>query len=140
MTALRKGQRPPPDRVDQALASARRAIGRVVDRLGDEDEAVVEKAAVALSEIGPFAVGPLASALTRSPSPRHRAAIIGALLTFGPQAGSVVLHALAGAMKRDPDECVRTAAQAAITSLLMAHLRQARSPASYIARQPRDSG
>ena len=74
-----------PDETEQALVAVKKAVGRLVRLLGDEDPAVIEKAAFALAEIGPFVVGPLALALPRSPSPRHRLAILGALVTFGTQ-------------------------------------------------------
>jgi hypothetical protein len=74
------------DRADRALAAVRRGVGELVELLGDEDQAVIEKAALALGEVGPYCVGPLAAALPRARSPRHRAAIIGALMTFVPQA------------------------------------------------------
>jgi hypothetical protein len=64
-----------PDRVDRALASARRSVGRLVALLGEEDQAVLEDAARGLAGFGPFAVGPPAAALPRAVSPRHRAAI-----------------------------------------------------------------
>ena len=74
-----------PDETERALVAVRKAVGRLVRLLGDEDPVVIEKAALALGEIGPYVVGPLASALPRSPSPRHRLAILGALVTFGTQ-------------------------------------------------------
>ena len=74
-----------PDETERALVAVKKAVGRLVRLLGDEDPVVIEKAALALAGIGPFVVGPLASALPRSPSPRHRMAILGALATFGPQ-------------------------------------------------------
>jgi len=108
------------DEVDRAVDGINRSIGRLVAFLGDEDDAVVEKALRALAEVGPFAVGPLAAALPRAPAPRHRAAILGALLTFGPQAEVAVSGAFTRAMKRDPDERIRAAAGAALTSLMRA--------------------
>src|SRR6187397_773559 len=70
---------------DRAVASIRAAIGRLALLLGDEDPATVDAAATALGAIGPFAVGPLAAALPKGASPRHRAAIIAALLSFDKQ-------------------------------------------------------
>jgi len=81
---------------------------------------VVEQGVRAPAGVGPFAVGPLASALPRAASPRHRAAILGALLTFGPRARAPVLRALAGAVQGDPVERIRTAAASAFTPLGMA--------------------
>src|SRR5947209_1166951 len=92
-----------PDRVARAMANIKTAVGRLALLLADEDPATAGKAAEAVAEIGPFAVGPLTAALPKGPSPRHRAAIIGALLTFGHQAKAPVARALRGAMERDPD-------------------------------------
>jgi hypothetical protein len=64
---------PPADRVDRAVASVRAAVRRLGGLLDDEDPATVETVGAALAGIGPFAVGPLAAALARSPSPWNRA-------------------------------------------------------------------
>ena len=107
---------------DQAVARIRTALGRLALLLGDEDPATSETAAMALGAIGPFAVGPLAAALPRGPSPRHRAAIVAALLTFGAQEKAAVARALRGALERDPDPHVRGAAEACLTRLLLGDL------------------
>jgi hypothetical protein len=112
--------------VDNAVAAAGRAIGRLVALLGDSDTAVMAKAAMALASLGaPAAVGPLAAALPRAPSPQHRAAIIGALLTFGAEARGPVVGALIGALRRDPDPHVRAAARAALVTLTADDLKAA---------------
>ncbi len=108
------------DEVDRAVDGIRRSIGRLVARLGDGDDAVLVQAVTALAAVGPFSVGPLATALPRASSPRHRAAILGVLLAFGPRAEVGVKRALTGAMMRDPDERIRAAAGAALTSLMTA--------------------
>ena len=77
---------------------------------------------MALGAIGPFAVGPLAAALPRGPSPRHRAAIVAALMSFGAQEKAAVARALRGALERDPNPHVRAAAQAALTRLILSDL------------------
>jgi len=64
----------------QAVACIRTAVSRLALLLGDEDPATSETAAIALGAIGPFAVGPLAAALPKGPSPRHRAAIVNKIL------------------------------------------------------------
>jgi hypothetical protein len=115
----RKQTRNPADR---AVASIRAAVGRLALLLGDEDPATVEAAVMALGAIGPFAVGPLAAALPRGPSPRHRAAIVAALLTFGAQEKATVARALRGALGRDPDPHVRAAAEACLTRLILGDL------------------
>jgi HEAT repeat protein len=127
----RKQARNPADR---AVARIRAAIGRLAVLLGDEDPATVEAAAMALGAIGPFAVGPLAAALPRGPSPRHRAAIVAALLSFGSQEEAAVARALEGALERDPDPHVRAAAQACLTRLLLGALVSKPSGTPYAAR------
>jgi HEAT repeat protein len=116
---MRTTTRPTPDRVDRALASARRAVGRLVDLLGEEDRGLAERAAAALTEVGPFAVGPLTRALSRAGSPRHRARIIVALVGFAPQAGTAVMRALLNAREHDPHEDVRAVAGEAVSCLFM---------------------
>jgi hypothetical protein len=127
----RKQTRHPADR---AVASIRAAVGRLALLLGDEDPASVEAAAMALGAIGPFAVGPLAAALPKGPSPRHRAAIVAALLTFGAQEKAAVARALRGALERDPDPHVRAAARACLTRLLLGDLVSKPSATLYAER------
>ena len=119
---------------DRAVATIRAAIGRLALLLGDEDPATFEAAAMALGAIGPFAVGPLAAALPRGPSPRHRAAIVAALLTFGAQEKAAVARALRGALERDPDPHVRAAAEACLTRLILGDLVSKPSATPYAAR------
>ena len=107
---------------DRAVARIRAAVGRLALLLGDEDPATFETAAMAVDAIGPFAVGPLAAARPRGPSPRHRAAIVAALLTLGEQEKAAVARALRGALERDPDPHVRAAAEAALTQLILGDL------------------
>jgi HEAT repeat protein len=104
---------------DRAVASIRAAVGQLALLLGDDDPATFETAATALGTIGSFAVGPLAAALPKGQSPRHRMAIVAALLTFGAQEKAAVTRALKGALERDPDPQVRAAAQECLTRLLL---------------------
>ena len=119
---------------DRAVASIRAAVGRLALLLGDEDPATFETAAMALGAIGPFAVGLLAAALPRGSSPRHRAAIVAALLTFGAQEKAAVARALRGALERDPDPHVRAAARACLTRLLLGDLVSKPSATLYAER------
>jgi len=64
-------------------------------------------------------VGPLAAALPRASSPRHRAAIMGALLAIGTAERAAVTRALTEAVRRERDPHVRLRAQAALTSLIL---------------------
>src|SRR6516165_9120257 len=107
---------------DRAVASIRAAVGKLALLLGDEDPATFEAAAVALGAIGPFAVGPLAAALPKGPSPRHRAAIIAALVSFAAEEKAAVIRALRGAVERDPDRHVRAVAEACLTRLILGDL------------------
>jgi HEAT repeat protein len=119
---------------DPAVASIRAAVGKLALLLGDEDPATFETAATALGAIGPFAVGPLAAALPKGPSPRHRAAIVAALMSFGAQEKAAVARALRGALERDPNPHVRAAAQAALTRLILSDLVSKPSATPYSAR------
>jgi HEAT repeat protein len=119
---------------DRAVASIRAAIGKLALLLGDEDPATFETAATALGAIGSFAVGPLVAALPNGPSPRHRAAIIAALLTFGAQEKAAVARALRGALVNDPDPNVRAAAQECLTRLILGDLVSKPSATLYTAR------
>src|SRR3954449_247645 len=128
--AVTRRKQPQLDQVDRAIVAVERAVGRLVSLLGDDDPAVLERAALALAEIGPFAVGPLAAALPKAASSRHRAIIIGALLTFGRQAKVPVMNALIGTLKREPDPHVKAAARVALEALLAADLGQGDSAGS----------
>jgi HEAT repeat protein len=119
---------------DRAVASIRAAVGKLALLLGDEDPATFDTAATALGAIGPFAVGPLAAALPKGPSPRHRAAIVAALMSFGAQEKAAVARALRGALVNDPDPNVRAAAQACLARLILGDLVSKPSATPYAAR------
>jgi hypothetical protein len=106
------------DEVDRAVAAARRAVGRLGRLLGDEDEGMMRKAAVALEEIGPFAIGPISSALRRAKEPRHRLIIMGMLMSFAKQARGPVSAALSAAVAREKDPHVRARAGAALSHVI----------------------
>ena len=74
---------PTTDEVDRAVAGVRRAIGRLIALLDADDPATIEQAARELAGLGAAAaVGPLAEALARGRSPRHRGAILGTLFHY----------------------------------------------------------
>src|SRR4051812_45939584 len=76
----RRGENHADVKVARAVASVRRAVGRLVALLGHEAPAVLDGAGLALAALGaPAVVGPLAAALPRAASPRHRALIVAAL-------------------------------------------------------------
>jgi HEAT repeat protein len=110
----------PDVKVARAVASVRRAIGGLVRLLGDEDFAVVEAAIPALVALGaPAAVGPLAAALPRAPTPRHRGAILTALVSFAGAEKAAVVRALIGASRRETDLVLATEIRKALMSLMM---------------------
>jgi hypothetical protein len=119
---------------DRAVANIRAAVGQLALLLGEEDPATFETAATALGAIGAFAVGPMAAALPKGPSPRHRTAIVAGLLTFGAQEKVAVIRALRGALERDPDPQVRAAAEACLTRLILGDLVSKPSATPYAAR------
>jgi hypothetical protein len=106
------------DQADHAVAALGGSVDELVWLLGDEDVAVVEAAAAALDGVGPDCLGPLAAALPRARSARHRALIVAALTAFGPRALRPVGRALEQAAKRNRDPFVRMLAQAQLRALL----------------------
>jgi hypothetical protein len=96
--------------VDRAVEGVRRAIGRLIGLLGDEDPSTICGAFETLVSIGAFAVEPLAQALTRPASVRHRAAIMNCLMELAPVARPVVLRAMLRASQRDCDPALRASA------------------------------
>jgi hypothetical protein len=111
-----------PAEVARAAAAVRRAIGGLIRLLGDEDPAVVRGAAAALAALAalgaPAVVGPLAAALPRAPTPRHRALIVAALTPLGREFEGEVLRALIGALKREADPFVVLEVRRALTTLI----------------------
>jgi hypothetical protein len=67
-------------------------------------------------------VGPLAAALPRAPTPRHRGVILAALLTFSREAEVPVSEALIKLIDREKDPTVRMAAQMGLQRLIAADL------------------
>jgi hypothetical protein len=133
MTTKPESEREPAQVVDRAALAVRRAIGRLVQLLGDDDLAVVYGAALALDELGARAVvGPLAAALPRARAPRHRAAIIGALFTYRKAERAAVLRALTGAMKRERVPELAMSIRAALTATIRPDLTPARPTSGAI--------
>jgi hypothetical protein len=116
-------ERDTPVEVARAVAAVGRAIGRLVGLLGDEDPLVVHGAAAALAALGgPAVVGPLASALPRAPTPRHRALILATLTPLARGFEDVVVRALVEAVKREDDAFVALEMRRAITTVIAARL------------------
>jgi hypothetical protein len=119
-TKRRKAESNPATEVDRAKEAVRKGIGRLVQSLDADDESQVYAAGLALANLGGQAVvGPLASALARSSSPRHRALIVASLEAFGPQETPRVLRALLQAQKREQDPSVAFAVKGAIVRLIL---------------------
>jgi hypothetical protein len=76
--------------VDRAAEGIRRAIGRLIALLGDEDPGTICGTFETLVSIGAFAAEPLAQALPRPASVWHRAAIMNCLMELAPVARPVV--------------------------------------------------
>jgi len=103
--------------VDRAAEGVRRAIGRLIALLGDEDPVTICGAFETLVSIGAFASEPLAQALPRADSARHRAAIMNCLMGLAPVARSVVLGAMLRASQRDCDPALRASASRNLVAL-----------------------
>ena len=99
-----------PDVVERAADGVRRAIGKLVRLLDDDDPAVVEKAYAALAPLGQAAiVGGLTGALVRAGSPRLRERTLAVLEHFDPEHDLIIVAALKRALprERDPDVAAR---------------------------------
>jgi hypothetical protein len=103
--------------IDRAAEGVRRAIGRLLALLGDEDPVTICGAFETLVSIGAFATEPLAKALPRPASVWHRAAIMNCLMELAPVARPVVLRAMARASQRDGDPDLRASASRNLVAL-----------------------
>jgi hypothetical protein len=109
--------------VDRAVLAVRRAIGRLVRLLGDDDLAVVLDAAVGLKALGAKAVvGPLAAALPGAAGPWHRAAIICVLIPLAAEEYSQVAEALVGALERENEPVLLLRIAAELHTLIVARM------------------
>jgi hypothetical protein len=127
--AKQEGKVEVPDQVEKATMAVLRAVGRLVKLLGHGDDLVVEAAAGALAALGGQAiVGPLATTLLRSTSPRQRAWIVAMMATLGLEERSFVLTALFAAKKRERDVHVAGLIQGALMALMMADPNSPQGP------------
>ena len=108
-----------PDEVDRAVLAARKAVGRLVKLLSEDDPGLVQRALHALGELGPFSVGPLAAALPRAASPRQGLIIVRVLMHFSGQARPEVVRALTAAARREKAPDVLAEAQASLSHLMV---------------------
>jgi len=133
MSAKMRSESEPHPEVDRAARAVRRAIGRLVQLLGDEDLAVVQWAGLALADLGAVAVvGPLADALPRARGPRHRGAIITVLLAFHPQEEAAILRALTGALGRETEPVLSIHIRTALLRMIGDRTFSSRSPSRSI--------
>jgi hypothetical protein len=122
--------------VDRAVLAVRRAIGRLVRLLGDDDLAVVLDAAVGLEALGAKAVvGPLAAALPRAAGLRHRAAIIGVLIPLAAEEYSQVAEALVGALERENEPVLLVRIATDLHTLIVARRNSSRPGSRSVGAQ-----
>jgi hypothetical protein len=110
--------------VDRAAEGVRRAIGRLVALLGDDDPDMISSAFETLVSIDGFAAEPLATELPRAVSVRHRAAIMNCLMELAPVARPAVLRSMLRASQRDGDPALRASASrnlVALTGAIVMH-------------------
>jgi hypothetical protein len=118
--------------VDRAAEGVRRAIGRLIEPPGSDDQEDVAGAYVMLIAIGAVAAGPLA-ALPRAKSVAHRAGIMSCLMELSPVARAEAMRAMSQAMRREPDPNLRASAGMCFQALLATSLKGGdREEAGYI--------
>jgi HEAT repeat protein len=105
----------PTDEVDEAVASARRAIGKLVRLLAHEDQSVMNRAIRALVEFGDAASEPLAANLLRAKTTRFRGQIIVMMRGICKQPGPNIREAILRTVQKEPDERVRTMAHSTLS-------------------------
>jgi hypothetical protein len=110
--------------VDRAAEGVRRAIGRLIVLFGDDDPGTTYRTYETLVSIGALAAGPLARALPRAASIRHRAAIMNCLMELAPVARPEVLRAMTQTSRREPDPALRACACRNVIALTSAILME----------------
>ena len=106
------------DVLDRAVGLLAKAVTRLIELLDRDECATLAKAALALGDIGPFAVGPLGSALLAAPEPRHRGMMIVVLNGLASRSPGAVLDALEPLIAREDNPFVLEAARALRADLL----------------------
>ena len=123
------------DEVDRALAAVQRAVHTLVRLMVHEDHDYAVKAALAIGDLGTLPARPLAAAISQTPSPFHRSAMVILLREVSPPNDNEVFLALAQVLASDPSEQVRALAKETVGILTERSLgatrgRQPRTPAS----------
>lgn len=120
--ARTKAAATPSDPLDRDVAAVAASIVRLARHLEGEPDIAI-RAVTALLDIGPFAAGPIATALKRSKSPHGKILNIAILARIGPRALVTVGRALLEVLKREKDPVVRQHAGAAHTALILADMK-----------------
>ena len=113
-----KNERPKPDEVARAISGVRSAMIKLASRMCTDDYAVVVRTAQALREMGEFAGGPLAVAMSRAADPRHRTLMLALLREIGSFADTDVYNVLKRMAKKDPEEVVARMAEGVLHHLI----------------------
>jgi hypothetical protein len=101
-----------PADVDRAISGVRTAIVKLASKMQTDDGDARARAAWELMQMGPYAAGPVAVVLSRTPHPGHRLYMLGLLRTIGASRDPDVVRVLFQMAKKDPNEVVgRVAAQ-----------------------------
>ena len=116
-----KTERAKPDEVNRAISGVRSAMVKLASRMCTDDLRVALRAAQALREMGEFAGGPLALALSRAPDPRHRTLMLALLREIGSFADPDVFRVLKSMARNDPCELVARIAEEVLMHLLDRH-------------------
>jgi hypothetical protein len=106
------------DELDRAVGSLEKAANRLIQLLDRKEPETFGKAALTLVDIGPFAVGPLASALLAAPDPRNRGLMVAVLGGLAARVPGCVMAALVPAIAREDDPLVLETARALHAALL----------------------
>lgn len=113
-----KTERAKTNEVDRAISGVRSAMIKLASRMCTDDPRDLLRVYQALREIGEFAGGPLAVAMSRTPDPGHRVLMLSLLREIGSFADSDVFNVLKRMAKNDPNERVAAMAEGVLMHLL----------------------
>jgi hypothetical protein len=117
----RKVERHKPDEVDRAVASVKSAVGRLSRLVFSDDLRLVKKAAASVFDIGAFAAGPVAKAISRAPDPRQRMALLLLLEQLGSFTDPDVIKILMRVSRKDANIMVAQRAGMVLSNLMDQH-------------------
>jgi hypothetical protein len=98
--------KPRRDDVDRAIAGVRTAMTKLANKMQTDDGDARGRAAWALMQMGPYAAGPVAVVLSRTPAPAHRLYMLGLLRSIGSAKDPDVVRVLFNLAKKDPHKVV----------------------------------